>query len=373
MMALSSRRFSSAFLLLVFGAFCAATAQEVPANDSCESATEITAFPFTDGGLLANATRIDSFKFTCQSPWEGSSVWYIFPDLAKGTEVKVSFWALGYAEVQGQILVSNDELGTCPNNFLCPAGLINMTSIVSPFGHPATSISMTTEADSFYYLVLFSTNSTIGSEFQVYANTADADTADDAQSQEELPVWSQEELPVNNLCESATDITILPFSDSGSLMNATEDLFHITSCYNYGKLRSFFGSGGTDVWYVLPDVSEGTKYDVSIVGIGYDVFGMVLKSNEYYGTCPEKFNCLSDKISANSFYDLSRPSRTWKFSWSAEKDWFYYLVLYSASNSTGQGFEVFVDTNPSTKSTGYKKVGSVVLLVLMALLTNVVV
>ena len=373
----------SALLLLAIGA---TVAQEAPSNDSCESATEVSTFPFTDSGSLAGASIDNTFNSTCMGGWDGSDVWYIFPELTEGTELQVTIGGIG-AEVQGQILASNDELGSCPDNFLCP-GLITMTSSINTDGSTGGSIWFTAEKDSFYYLVLYSTSSDSGPDFEVSVDIGDssannavgtststtvatiAATAADTESQEPPP---------NNFCESATEVITFPFTDSGSLANATQESLNI-SCYG--------GWEGTDVWYVLPDVSEGTEYEVSMFGIGGEVQGWVLKSNDELGSCPEEWLC-PDAIQMTSSIDPTGSTQS-RIIWTAEKDSFYYVALYSTSNTTGPDFEISFDTlepipdtgastpapaptDNTATSSGCKKIGSVgaALLVSIGLLSDV--
>lgn len=521
----------SALLLLAIGTVQHSTyAQDAPSNDSCESATEVTTFPFTDSGSLADASIDNTFNSTCMGGWDGSDVWYIFPELTEGTELQVTIGGIG-AEVQGQILASNDELGSCPDNFLCP-GAITMTSSINTDGSTGGSIWFTAEKDSFYYLVLYSTSSDGGPDFEVSvdivvtsATTTVAteaqepvsnDTCENAMEVTTFPltvsgafpdgtkdnfsstclnysgpdIWyvfpdvsegtvltaditgvdgevqgffmlsnddlgpcpdeflcpsntwmisgmgsdltdmvnsaqtsmtaekdsfiylvlhssngtsfelsvdvgtststtvatiaataadtESQEPPPNNYCESATEVTTFPFTDSGSLANATQESLNI-SCFG--------GWEGTDVWYVLPDVSEGTEYEVSMMGIGGEVQGWVLKSNDELGSCPEEWLC-PDAIQMTSSIDPTGSTQS-RIIWTAEKDSFYYVALYATSNTTGPDFEISFDTLepiPDTASTpapaptdktatssGYKMIGSVgaALLVSVGLLSSV--
>lgn len=175
--------------------------REPPTNDNCTSATEVTAFPFTDSGSLSLAT-IDAFNFTCMSPWEGSDVWYVFPNISEGAELQVSISGFN-AEVQGQILVSNNELGSCPDNFLCPAA-ITMSSSIDSSGSTGTSIYMTAvEADAIYYLVLYSTSNDIGPEFEVYIDVVESGTT----SSTPAATTDAEEPLVNETLEPVPDST----------------------------------------------------------------------------------------------------------------------------------------------------------------------
>ncbi len=156
-------RFSLA-LLLAFGALCTANAQEVPVNNLCDSATEVTTFPFYATGSLANATQ-DSLNISCYGGWVGIDVWYVFPDVSEGTEM----FGIG-GEVQGWVLKSNNELGTCPEVFLCPK-LLTATSSIDSSGSTQSRLIWTAEKNSFYYLALFSTSNTTGPDFEVSVDT----------------------------------------------------------------------------------------------------------------------------------------------------------------------------------------------------------
>ncbi|KAL3760738.1 hypothetical protein ACHAWU_003646 [Discostella pseudostelligera] len=323
----NSIRFS-ALLLLAIGAVQSTIAQEAPANDQCDSAIEVTTFPFTDSGSFANAT-LDTFNVSCGDQMtedSGVYVWYVFPDLSEGTELQVSISGIN-AEVQGEILVSNDELGSCPDSFLCPEGPVSAMSSINSSGSTGSSISVSVlESDAIYYLVLYTT-STSGAEYEVSFNVAEISTASTTAVTTEA-----QEPPPNNFCESATEVTTFPFTDSGSFANATEDSLNI-ECYG--------GWDGIDVWYVLPDVSEGTEYEVSMFGIGGEVQGWVLKSNNELGTCPEEFLC-PETLTATSSIDPSGSTQS-RLIFTAEKDSFYYVALYTTSNSTAPDYEISVE------------------------------
>ena len=207
-----------ALLLLAIGAVHTTIAQEAPANDQCESATEVTTFPFTDSGSFEYAT-LDALNYTCMN-WDGSDVWYIFPDISEGMEVSVTITGIN-GEVQGQILASNDELGSCPENFLCPDTL--MVSSSDSSGSNSASITTIAEAGLSYYLVLYSRNTMSGTEFDVYVDVVESGST----SSTTAVALDSREPPTNDNCTSATEVTAFPFTDSGSLSLATIDAFNI--------------------------------------------------------------------------------------------------------------------------------------------------
>jgi len=313
-----------ALLLLAIGAVHTTIAQEAPANDQCESATDVATFPFTDSASFEYAT-LDTFNYTCMN-WNGSDVWYIFPDISEGMEVSVTITGIN-GEVQGQILASNDELGSCPDNFLCPDTLI--ASSIDSSGSNSASITTIAEAGLSYYLVLYSRNTMSGTEFDVYVDVVESGST----SSTTAVALDSREPPTNDNCTSATEVTAFPFTDSGSLSLATIDAFNFT-CMSPWE--------GSDVWYVFPNISEGAELQVSISGFNAEVQGQILVSNNELGSCPDNFLCPA-AITMSSSIDSSGSTGTSIYMTAVEADAIYYLVLYSTSNDIGPEFEVYID------------------------------
>ena len=390
-------RFIALVLLLLVSNSAVIRIQAQPSNDLCANATDISTFPFIETGTLLNATTSDDdFLSACDAGgfyewkelqwWTYNDVWYKIQNVPEGAEIQVVISGTGRVAVDGWVIMSNnDEEGTnttttttCPDKSNCvtPVDLVKLSSLsptitnindTKPTYLWIKSIKWPAIKHSVYYLAVVTPqaaaiNGSISSsaadeeediptEFDLLVNYTLPPTPDN------VDMNSSSYSPINDLCSSATEVTTFPYFEHGTLGNATKDVVASTcegSSWN-----------GTDVWYKISNVPNGSRIDVGTSGYGSGhVVAQPFVSSSSTGSCPGTDEEKEEEESEASSSSCSHPegmismsaaaasldgSKSWGFStyWMAANDVIYYVALFTyLETEIVPNFDLYIDVTP---------------------------
>ena len=286
-----------------------------PSNDNCTNATDVSVFPFNQSGILENATK-DALSTCSSMVWEGNDVWYKIHDMPGGANIHVDIVGSGKGVLQAYVTKSTDD-GKCPEKSQCvdPNNIRTMSSIdENSKWHSSVFWKATNE--SVYYLAVYASDINDASAFNIYIDYT-------------YPP------PINDSCDTATDISTFPFTDSGSLANATKDV--VFSCDSGGS-----GWKGNDVWYKIHGVPNDVV-QVDISGNGATIVQVKpLISNEL-GNCPDRSRCV-EPLAIYAAPSIDEDTGSWEYSvvWPTTKSAIYYLALYTEDENMGPKFQISV-------------------------------
>jgi len=131
-----------------------------PDNDSCSSATVISAVPFEQEGTATGATTdIWATDPSCnfQQVSIGNGVWYIIEGVETGRKqilVTCRF-------MDCMLLSTNSTLGNCPSTYLCADAWVGRGE------YNAITYTLTTEADGIYYVYISPTDENPGPGYMI--------------------------------------------------------------------------------------------------------------------------------------------------------------------------------------------------------------
>ena len=216
----------SALMIIVLGA---AISDAQPANDLCTTATEIFDLPFyTSNGTLANATA-ETFPGQCygNDPTEAAGVWYKIQNVIAGTELMVGFqgeYNRDLNAVEGRVLMTNNERGECPDEFLCMEDLLCSSSVSVEDPIPGVSFQWTAAEDEIYYVYLFPSNSSLpGPEYNFNVWNISSNSPTPA-----FPTQQQAASPtVPTAFPPVTSFTQQPSADSSGASHSSKITLHL--------------------------------------------------------------------------------------------------------------------------------------------------
>ena len=300
-------------------------------NDLCASATEVSTFPFNASGTLVNTTKDEQSTCHDGTMWEGNDVWYKIHEVPEGAEIRVDIFGFGREVLEAYVTKSGED-GNCPDESKCvePERVYAISSIGVYFDWEF-SIYWPATKGTIYYLAVFANDiSESSTAFDIYINYT-------------FPA------PFNDYCESIAAIPVFPYTDSGSLENATQDSY--SSCAGGAA-----GWKGNDVWYKIGIVPDGKVVQLHMSGNGTSMVQVKpLLSNDLGDYCPERSQCV-EPLTSVSTPIIDDETGSWEYSvvWSTSESLIYYLVVYTEEENVGPAFELSVKLsdpyNPTTNS-----------------------
>ncbi|KAL7527915.1 hypothetical protein ACHAWF_002362 [Thalassiosira exigua] len=140
--------------------------------------------------------------------------------------------------------------------------------------------------------------------------------------------FASAQLPSNDLCTTATDITTWPFDSAGSVEFATPDSWS-HSCFGESSLME-----QTSVWYKIEGVPVGTELHAGCKGRSIEVQCEVMMSTKERGLCPDEFLCVEQGMNVASSVSRDHPIPDISYEWVAEEGAIYYIFLYAPKDNT---------------------------------------
>jgi hypothetical protein len=286
-----------------------------PSNDDCASATHVFTFPFNETGTLANATK-DTLSSYSSMKWEGNDVWYKIHDVPVGAEIRVDIHGQGKGILQYFVLTST-EAGNCPEVSQCVEPNVYAISSIDEYWNWQSTVFWPVTNGTIYYLAVYASDNSFTGAFDIYINYT-------------YPP------PINDYCDSATEISTFPFADSGSLANATQDAYD--TCAGGAA-----GWKGKDVWYKISNVPDGEVVEVGISGRGATVVQIKPLIAGDSGYCPDRSLCV-EPAAIYSSPSIDDATDAWEYSvvWPTTNNTIYYLAVYTEVENGGPEFELTV-------------------------------
>jgi len=286
-----------------------------PSNDDCASATHVSTFPFNESGTLVNATK-NTLSSCISIPWEGNDVWYMIHDVPTGAGIRVDVGGQGRGVLQPYVVTSTDE-GNCPYVSQCVEPNVTAMSSINGDLNWQSTVFWSATPGSIYYLAVYASDNSFSKEFDIYINYT-------------YPP------PINDYCDSATEITTFPFTDSGSLANATQDAYD--TCAGGAA-----GWKGKDVWYKISNVPDGEVVEVDLSGRGATVVQIKPLISDDLGYCPDRSQCVEPlAIYASPTIDDATDAWNYSVAWPTTTSTIYYLAVYTEVENVGPKFELTV-------------------------------
>jgi hypothetical protein len=238
-------------------------------------------------------------------------------DVPTGAEIRVDVGGQGRGVLHPYVVTSTEK-GTCPDVSQCgePPNVRAMSSINGDLNWQSTVFWSATPG-SIYYLAVYTSDNSFSKEFDIYINYT-------------YPP------PINDYCDSATEISTFPFTDSGSLANATQDAYD--TCAGGAA-----GWKGKDVWYKISNVPDGEVVEVDISGRGATVVQIKPLISDDLGYCPDRSQCV-EPLAIYASPTIDDATDAWKYSvaWPTTTNTIYYLAVYTEVENIGPKFELTV-------------------------------
>lgn len=218
---------------------------EMPVNDNCAGAIEITSFPYSNEQTDGFAASSDGFETTCQD-WEiNDGLWYTFT--GDGTSVLVT-------------VTTGEEYDPAVGVYSGSCEGLECVGAVDDVSSGEESILVETEEGTVYYINIGhydSFDDMPEGNFTIEVNTA-------------IPPV----VPVNDACETATQIASFPFNEEIDATAATN---------NDGVIEACSGGMNDGIWYSVE--GNGSDIVVNATSQGWDAELAI-----YTGSCGS-FEC----------------------------------------------------------------------------------
>lgn len=165
-------------------------------------------------------------------------------------------------------------------------------------------------------------------------------------------VWALNDAqPINDICETATEISTYPFKSTGTLANATAESWIFSRCgsvsyYKPAEELRRQEEEETAVWYKIKDVPEGTQLKVACKGVESEVHCHIMRSNTTLGECPSVFYCVDrDRQGGILGLNSGETTSSLSYDWIAKEGEIYYIYLYvpNGPHPPGPSYNLWVD------------------------------